>query len=67
MNTKKSLEFYVKKNELAEKIFEQISPLLEGLNYSQAFIVLDAVREKISGSIYFIPPQTPEAKCRSLV
>ncbi len=48
-------DFHLKKKELVEKIFSQISPLLEGLNYSQAYIVLDSVREKISDSIYFLP------------
>jgi hypothetical protein len=63
MNTKEAHEFHLKKKELTEKIFAEMSPLLEGLNYSQAYIVLDAVREKIGESIYFLPnhqgtPQT---------
>jgi hypothetical protein len=51
----KAHEFHQKKKELVPKIFGQISPLLEGMNYSQAYIILDAVREKIGNSIYFLP------------
>jgi len=65
MNINKAHEFHLRKKKLAEKIFVQIAPLLEGLNYSQTLIVLEAVREKVSESIHFLPnyqgtPQTTQ-------
>ncbi len=44
---------------LANKIFMDISPLLEGLNHGQAFFILDQVRNKVDESIYFISGSLP--------
>lgn len=65
MHLKGYEEFYLKKKELVEKIFTEISPLLNGMTYGQASSVVDGVREKVATSVYFIPPQIPEATSQS--
>lgn len=63
----KAREFNQRKNELAAKIITQISPLLEGLNHTQVYLVFETVREKIDGSVFFIPDyqETPRTKHQS--
>ena len=60
-----SKELNMKRKELAEEIYSKISPLLQGMDYSQIYITLDLVREKIGRQIRFILTQTPEATHQS--
>lgn len=64
MDLKKAREFIEHKKELSENNLKQIAPLISGMNYSQVYIVLDAVKEKISESIRFLPSyqETPQTK-----
>jgi len=52
------------KKEIIDQIYSQISPMLKNMTYAEVYLILDAVKDKVSNSIYFIPNclETPEAK-----